>query len=260
MLMVFIGRDWHGQAVGRFPSAESLQNARNEGYVKGDSAPLKRQFMAISGWIPSLQAKSTLRTPYFSIYGAGTRACMPSLVLRRRPLICSLSFRLAYMYPAPRTRYAQSYHRIAQWTETHRRLISYTTTRNSSLLRLQLICRHQKTPLRGRHHQAHGQAIRLSKYGVAYHHSFISTISRAHTPGPNSKAPNPSQLELVQGPFDNASSFFPRRTWVGLDPSQIRAFPHCLKSEPWARHVPSSTDQTGHTRPPDRLRERLAPS
>lgn len=47
-----------------------------------------------------------------------------------------------------------------------------------------------------------GQAIRLSKYGVAAHHqSFISTISRTHTPGLNSKA------ELVQGPFDNASSF-----------------------------------------------------
>ncbi|PKK42488.1 hypothetical protein CI102_14456 [Trichoderma harzianum] len=36
--------------------------------------------------------------------------------------------------------------------------------------------------------------------------------------------------------------------------------PRFPKSAPWTRHVPSSTDQTGHTRAPDRLRERLAPS
>ncbi|PNP42791.1 hypothetical protein TGAMA5MH_05534 [Trichoderma gamsii] len=70
--MAFIGRDGHGQAVEQCPSAESLQNARKTGC----SSPHKHQFKAISGWIPSLQAKSTLRTPYPPIYGAGTRACL----------------------------------------------------------------------------------------------------------------------------------------------------------------------------------------
>lgn len=75
-----------------------------------------------------------------------------------------------------------------------------------------------------------GQAIRLSKYGVAgaspifhFHH-----FQSPH-PGPNfEKLQAPPSVELVQGPFDNASSVYPLvdRSW---STTHIRAFPQLPK-------------------------------